>query len=104
MSVAEQEFPNWVRETMQRRGRVVISGCGRSMQQTIPDGARVEVRPVAFDELAVGDIVVYHYAGELFCHRLIKKIGRRCILKGDTLLSADPPVVWDQVIGKVTLL
>jgi len=74
------------------------------MQPAIPDGAYLEVHPVAFDELRIGDIVVFHYAGEVFCHRLIKKVGRRCILKGDTLLAADPPVVWDQVIGRVTTL
>src|SRR5438552_9256972 len=99
-----QDFPTWVSDTMRRRGRVVIRSRGRSMQPAIPDGACLEVRPVAFDELAVGDIVVYRYAGEVFCHRLIKKIGRRCILKGDTLLAADPPIVWDQVIGRVATL
>lgn len=74
------------------------------MQPAIPDGAYVEVRPVAFDELRIGDIVVFRYAGDVFCHRLIKKVGRRCILKGDTLLYADPPVVWEQVIGRVTTM
>jgi hypothetical protein len=104
MAVAKQDFASWVCETLRRRGRVVIPSRGRSMHPAIPDGAYVEVRPVAFDELAVGDIVVYAYAGEVFCHRLIKKIGRRCILKGDTLLCADPPVTWGQVIGRVTMM
>lgn len=99
-----QDFPTWVTEQIRRRGRVVIRSRGRSMQPAIPDGAYLEVRTVAFDELAIGDIVVYRYAGEVFCHRLIKKTGRRCVLKGDTLLAADPPVVWDQVIGRVTTL
>ena len=97
-------FPAWVIETMRRRGRVVIRSQGRSMQPAIPDGAFVEVRPVAFDELVTGDIVVYHYAGEVFCHRFIRKAGRFCILKGDTLLAADPPVAWEQVIGRVVTL
>ncbi len=74
------------------------------MQPAIPDGASLEVRPVVFDELKIGDIVVFHYAGDVFCHRLIKKTGRRCILKGDTLLYADPPILRDQIIGKVTTL
>lgn len=104
MALAKQDFPAWVISTMEKRGRVVIKSRGRSMQPAIPDGASVEVRPVAFDELAPGDIVVYHYAGEVFCHRLLKKAGRLCILKGDTLLAADPPVVWEQVIGRVATI
>ncbi len=98
------EFPAWVRETMERRGRVLLRTQGRSMQPVIPEGAQLEVRPVAFDELVIGDIVVFHYAGQVFCHRLIRKVGRLCILKGDTLLAADPPIVWEQIIGRVTTL
>jgi hypothetical protein len=104
MALVNQTFSGWVMDTLKRRGRVVIRCQGRSMQPAIPDGASLEVRPVAFDELRIGDIVVFHYGGDVFCHRLIKKIGRRCILKGDTLLYADPPVLRDQIIGRVTTL
>lgn len=100
----ERDFANWVAETMSQRGRVVIHSRGRSMHPAIPDGAQLEVRPVAFDELQPGDIVVYEYAGEVFCHRLLRKGERLCVLKGDTLLSADPPVAWSQVIGRVMTL
>ena len=98
------DFPSTVREMLGRRGRVVIRSQGRSMQPAIPEGACLEVRPVAFDELQPGDLVVYHAGGEVFCHRLIRKIGRRCLLKGDALLTADPPVAWKQVIGRVAIL
>lgn len=104
MAVAERDFASWVIENIRRRGRVVIRSRGGSMSPAIPDGALLEVRPVAFDELRIGDIVVFHYAGEVFCHRLIRKEGRCCILKGDTLLYADPPIVWEQVIGRVVTL
>jgi hypothetical protein len=87
---------------MHRRGRVVIRSQGPSMQPSIPDGALLEIRPVVFDELEPGDVVVYHRASEVFCHRLIRKAGRACVLKGDALLAADPPVAWAQVLGRVT--
>jgi hypothetical protein len=104
VALARQDFAGWVIEAMRRRGRVVIRSQGRSMHPAIPDGASIEVRPVVFDELRPGDIVVFHYAGHVFCHRLLRKTGRFCILKGDTLLCADPPVAWSQVIGRVTML
>lgn len=40
----------------------------------------------------------------MFCHRLIRKTGKFCILKGDTLLAADPPIAWEQIIGRVSTL
>lgn len=100
----KHDFPSFVRETLHRRGRVVIRSQGRSMQPAIADGACLEVRPVVFDELEAGDLVVYHAGGEVFCHRLIRKVGRECVLKGDALLTADPPVAWPQVIGRVAIL
>jgi len=72
------------------------------MRPIIRDGTLVEVRPVAFHELAAGDIVAFRFAGEVYCHRLLRKSGRLCVLKGDRLLAADPPVVWSQIIGRVS--
>ena len=100
----DQRFPACVREAIRLRGRALIRSSGGSMAPAIRDGALLEVRPVAFDELQRGDIVVYHFAGECFCHRLIRKMGTKCIVKGDTLLAADPPVAWNQVIGRVSAL
>lgn len=104
MALASQDFASWVIDRLARRGRVVIPSRGRSMQPAIPDGAYLEVRPVAFGELRCGDIVVFHYAGDVFCHRFLRRAGRHCVLKGDTLLSADPPIVWGQVIGRVSTI
>lgn len=98
----DETFADWVTETIRCRGRAVIRSCGTSMLPSIPDGATMEIRPVAQDELQPGDIVAYGYAGKVFCHRLIRKSGRFCTLKGDALLAADPPVPYAQVIGRVT--
>ena len=99
---ANPQFTTAVTEALQRRGSTVVRVYGRSMYPILRNGTRVEVQPVAYDELAVGDLVVFSDGRGLICHRLIRKAHRLCYLKGDTNLWADPPVIWPQVLGRVT--
>ena len=101
---ARPEFTEAVMEALRRRGRTVVRVQGRSMYPTLRNGMRVEVQPVAFDELAIGDLVVFHDGRSIVCHRLIRKAHRLLYLKGDTNLWADPPVIWSQVLGRVSRL
>ncbi len=91
-----------VAEALRLRGRTVVRVTGRSMYPTLRNGERVVVYPVAYDELAVGDLIVFHDGRGIICHRLIRKANRLLYLKGDTNLWADPPVIWAQVLGRVT--
>lgn len=100
--VAKPEFVEAVEEALARRGRTVVAVHGRSMYPALRHGTRVEVQPVAYDELQRGDLVVFSNGRTLICHRLIRKTRRLCFLKGDTNLWMDPPVVWSQVLGRVT--
>jgi hypothetical protein len=72
------------------------------MYPMLRTGVRLEVQSAAYDELCVGDLVVYHDGSGIICHRLIRKADRLCLLKGDTNLFADPLVIWPQVLGRVT--
>lgn len=101
---ANPNFTEAVVEALQRRGKTVVRVQGRSMYPTLRNGARVEVQPVAYDELSVGDLVVFHDGRGIVCHRLIRKEQRLCYLKGDTNLWGDPPVIWSQILGRVTRL
>ncbi len=100
--VSRPETLDAVKEALTRRGRTVVAVQGRSMFPTLKHGTRVEVHPVAFDELRIGDLVVFSNGRTLICHRLIRKTRRLCFLKGDTNLWTDPPVIWGQVLGRVT--
>ena len=91
-------------DALRRRGRTVVRVQGRSMYPILRNGTRVEVQPVAFDELEKGDLVVFYDGRGIVCHRLLRKANRLCYLKGDTNLWADPPVIWSQVLGRVTRL
>jgi signal peptidase I len=101
---AEPKFADAVVEALQRRGRTVVRVQGRSMYPTLRNGVRIVVHPVAYDELKTGDLVVVHDGRGIVCHRLIRKAHKLCYLKGDTNLWADPPVIWAQVLGRVTSL
>src|SRR5947207_15638009 len=100
--VAIAQYADAVVEALQRRGRTIVRVQGRSMFPALCNGMRLEVQPVAYDELKIGDLVVYHDGRGIICHRLIAKRLRLCYLKGDTNLWADPPVIWAQVLGRVT--
>ena len=100
--VASAHCVSLVSQALTRRGRTIVRVHGRSMYPMLRNGMRLEVQPTAYDELSIGDLVVYHDGSGIICHRLIRKAGRLCFLKGDTNLFADPPVLWQQVLGRVT--
>lgn len=98
---AVPESARTVTEALRLRGRTVVSIAGRSMYPTLHNGERVIISPVVYDELTIGDLIVFHDGGNIICHRLIRKAHGRLTLKGDTNLWADPPVFWDQALGRV---
>jgi signal peptidase I len=101
---ANPEFTEAVLDALRRRGRTVVRVQGRSMYPILRNGTRVEIQPVAYDELEIGDLVVFYDGRGIICHRLVGKAHRLCYLKGDTNLWIDPPVIWSQVMGRVTRL
>lgn len=99
--VASAQCVQSVTRALQLRGRTIVRVHGRSMYPALRNGVRLEVQPVVYDELRIGDLVVYHNGSGMICHRLIRKSDRLLYVKGDTNLFADPPVVWPQVLGRV---
>ena len=89
-------------EALRLHGRTVVRIHGRSMYPALRNGERVLVSPVAYDELVVGDLIVFHDGRGIICHRLIRKANHLLYMKGDTNLWADPPVLWSQALGRVT--
>lgn len=93
-----------VQEALQKRGRIVVEVQGRSMFPILRNGTHVEVRPVVYDELRPGDLIVFSNGYRLVCHRLIRKRRTLLMLKGDTNLYMDPPVIQSQILGRVARL
>lgn len=84
-------------------GRFVMRARGGSMHPWLPDGAVVEVVPVALDQLDRGDIILASHAPELYTvHRVVGRLpDGRVLTKGDSLDSLDPPVGGEALLGKV---
>lgn len=87
---------------MRRRGRTLVKVEGRSMYPILRNGVSLEVHPTAFDELEIGDLVVFSDGRGLICHRLLRKSHMVLHLKGDTNLWTDAPIAYEQVLGRVT--
>ena len=80
---------------------------GDSMVPALREGDLIVVKPVTPDEIEVGDLIRYENQGLFIVHRVveIEQSGDSIVLvtRGDSNASTDPPVVADQVVGKVFL-
>jgi L-amino acid N-acyltransferase YncA len=77
---------------------------GLSMFPSIRAGDRCRVTAVDVETLRVGDIVLATRESRLFAHRVVEiRPGppKTWIIKGDTLLWADPPVRAEDVLGQI---
>ncbi len=82
---------------------------GISMEPLLQTGDVVVVIKTSPTHIRVGDVIVYHrYGGGFIIHRVIeiKKLGTASnglvfITKGDNNPYPDPPVLANQVVGKV---
>jgi hypothetical protein len=79
---------------------------GDSMYPSIRDGERITVAPVAVDDLASGDVLLYRQGGRLLAHRLVVQSGsgaaRMLHLRGDGKGGCDAPVQASAIVGRVT--
>ncbi len=79
---------------------------GYCMRPIINNGDLAQISPVEYDELSVGDIVVYGFNDKLKIHRLIKKVkwhgNNVFVTKGDKSKFIDTPVSSNRLIGRVT--
>ena len=82
------------------------------MQPTIEDGELITVAPVGAGVVKRGDILLYQNERGVFAHRVVGVIKNGTVptrkgdspiylLRGDAAVSCDPPVVREQVIGRV---
>lgn len=53
------------------------------------------------DDYRVGDIIVFTQGKEQITHRIVDRGYSVWLTKGDQLSQADPPVRYDQILGKV---
>jgi signal peptidase I len=94
-----------VAEVLHGGANVSLELHGASMLPALWPGDVLTVRPIADDELVIGDLVFVFRGGRSFVHRLIRRLklgGCPCwITRGDAVRHEDTPLSTSQVLGRV---
>ena len=87
---------------------IKLYSSGQSMSPFIKPGDVLEVRPASFKDILSGDIAVFECGSSLCAHRLISKRSTKegliLLTKSDHSFTADPPVKYESLLGKVALI
>lgn len=83
-------------------GRMAVEFHGRSMEPFLLDGDDLEVAPVAWDDIRVGDIVTYRLDERFPTFRVVRVLPSKIILRGDNWPFADFEAWPDDILGRVT--
>lgn len=78
-----------------------------SMEPDYPVGSMIYVKPIAFEDLRIGDVVTFRTSKEnkmVVTHRLLQidNENQMLITKGDANEEQDPPVAYASLVGKAT--
>lgn len=81
---------------------------GWSMYPFVKEGDVLQVVPVTFRELGIGDVVFYRSGSRLLAHRVIGFVFEADQVwiraRGDGFLQEDPPVSEPDVVGRVNMI
>jgi len=89
------------REELAQGGLIRLRVSGDSMAPLIEPGDVVLVRHVNPEDLRRGDLILVEQGGAFLTHRLVTADGHRVQTKGDNASHADPPVLPQDVLGRV---
>jgi len=85
-----------------RKGKIIKSvSAGPSMHPLIHEGDYLEEAFVPFEDINVGELIVFMNGEELWLHRVVKKKNKVLITCGDFNLGLDSPVTKKQFISKI---
>jgi signal peptidase I len=92
-------------EEIEKRGTLSFNVASNCMAPLIRIKDKVVVEKFIPEQLVSGEIIVFNIGTDLFTHRYIlrqKRSGQiEYITKGDRCFKFDPPVIENQIIGKV---
>ena len=91
-------------DLLSRDGAVWVREASLSMSPLIRPGDEVCLVCLDKRRVARGSLIAYRREEGLVLHRVLARNGAGVVAKGDALASADPPVGWEEVVGRVTAL
>ena len=90
-----------VRSVARSHGEVRLMVTGSSMLPAVWPGDEITVTRCEYTELRAGQIVLYSRNAGLAAHRIERITRDYLVARGDSLLSADPPVLPGEIVGRV---
>jgi signal peptidase I len=104
----DQQKHSLAAEVLRKSGHLRLAAMGQSMLPTLWPGDLLTVRRVQFDEVAVGDVVLFAREDRFFIHRVLGKhdsaggsTGPSLVTRGDSMRAADAPVSPEELLGRV---
>jgi hypothetical protein len=94
-------------QVVSRCGNAKLKALGTSMVPSIWPGDTLIVEREQVSGLGAGDIAVYLRSGRLFAHRVIRAVNEPAavlVTRGDAMDRDDPPVLADEIVGRVTAI
>lgn len=88
-------------EVLRRFGQLRLRVTGASMLPAIWPGDVVTIHSVQLSDVSRGDLVLFFRGQRFFVHRVLDVSGDSLLTRGDSVLSPDPPVHSDELLGRV---
>ena len=89
-----------IRTRLQAGESVIVSARGMSMWPFYRNGANVLIEPCSIDDVEKGDVVLVLVASQLLLHRVVGRLGRGIITKGDARRRPDGVVPPERLLGR----
>ncbi len=92
-------------QVISRCGSAKLKAWGTSMVPSILPGDTLKVERAETSGFVAGDVAVYLRAGRLFVHRVVRVMDgpvSALVTRGDAMECEDPPVLADEIVGRVT--
>ncbi len=100
-SFSENEYLIWIDTLLKEGKEVQIPVSGMSMFPFLMKDDIIRISPITYEELEIGQIIVFIQNNKFIAHRLIHFSGGICHTRGDANLNPDKAIAFKDVKGKV---
>lgn len=84
-----------------KTGALRLRVSGSSMLPAVRPGDVLTIHRCPARDAARGDLLLVRRGDRFFVHRMLRREGDAIVTRGDAVRSADPPVAFEDLLGKV---
>lgn len=93
---------NLAADVLRSTGQLRLAAFGYSMLPSLWPGDHLTIQVRGFEQIRVGDVVLFARLNRLFIHRVLRIQRDHLITRGDAMPSKDSPVSAHELMGVVT--